>query len=70
MKTIKIFDIVALLDNISKNSLKKGQVGTVVEVLDDDVYEIEFSNNRGETIITTSVKASNLLVLEFDLVAV
>lgn len=66
---IELYKVVALLNDINEKKLKKGQVGTVVEKLAKDVYEIEFCDKAGQTIITTSIHAEYLLVLDFDLVA-
>lgn len=56
MKKIKELDTVALLKNIPEKNLSKGQVGTVVEKLDGNTFEIEFSNANGKTILTIPVK--------------
>ena len=40
-----LLDIVALLSDVPAHSLLRGQVGTVVEVL-DGAYEVEFSTMR------------------------
>lgn len=66
---IELFKVVALLNNITEKKLKKGQVGTVVKKLAEDVYEIEFCDKSEQTILTTSIHAEYLLVLDLDLVA-
>ncbi|SHE39320.1 protein of unknown function [Fodinibius roseus] len=66
MKKIKELDTVALLKNIPKKNLSKGQVGTVVEKLDSNTFEIEFSNAKGETILTIPVKKRDLILLRFE----
>jgi len=43
----------------------QGQVGTVVEQLDDDVFEIEFCNDEGKTYAECALKASQLMVLYY-----
>ena len=65
----EILDVVALLKDIPEKNLKKGQVGTIVEILDKNVYEIEFCNKNGETIASISIKEENILLLRYDLVA-
>ncbi len=59
----KLFDVVALLENVPEHSLIRGQVGTVVENLAPGVFEIEFSDNEGRTYASAALKSSNLLVL-------
>ena len=70
MKTeIELYKVVAILKDMTEKKIKKGQVGTVVEKLDEDVYEIEFCDKSGQTVLTTSIHSEYLLVLDFDLVA-
>jgi hypothetical protein len=40
--TPRLLDVVALLSDVSSHGLLRGQVGTVVELL-DGAYEVEFS---------------------------
>lgn len=46
-----------------------GQVGTIVEVLADDVFEVEFADTRGRTLTTCTVEAKDLLKLTHELAA-
>jgi len=48
-RPIKLLDTVALLEDLPGRKLKRGEVGTVVEVLAPDVYEVEFSDDDGQT---------------------
>jgi len=66
MPKIKLLDSVALLRNIPKKNLAKGQVGTVVELLDEGTYEIEFTNSRGETIQTLPLSKKDIILLHFE----
>jgi hypothetical protein len=43
----KLLEVVALLENSKERGLVTGQVGTVVEILDDGVFEVEFCDNDG-----------------------
>jgi len=65
-REIKLLDVVALLQDVPAARLQRGQVGTVVEELAPQVYEVEFSDNRGQTYASLSVAASNLLPLVYD----
>ncbi len=47
--TIQPLDIVALTEELPEKGLARGQVGTVVETLAPDVFEVEFSDNDGRT---------------------
>jgi hypothetical protein len=66
MKKFKILDVVALLKDIPEQKLIKGQVGTIVEQLQNNVFEVEFSSNAGEAIATIPVNAENLLLLHYE----
>jgi hypothetical protein len=43
-----------------------GQVGTVVEVLGPDVFEVEFLDSNGKTIAVTELKRPEVLVLKHE----
>ncbi|MFN5856554.1 MAG: DUF4926 domain-containing protein [Pseudanabaenaceae cyanobacterium] len=60
-----LFDIIALLTPIPEQKLRIGQVGTIVEILAPEVYEVEFSNNEGQTYATQALTAHQLLKLHF-----
>jgi len=68
-KKFKLLDVVALLKDIHEKKLIVGQVGTIVEELGSGTYEVEFSNNDGETIAITGVDGQNLLLLHYELKA-
>jgi hypothetical protein len=63
---VKLLDVVALTDDLPERELQRGQVGTVVEVLAPDVYEVEFADNNGRTYAELAVKADKLLVLHYE----
>lgn len=46
---IKLLDPVVLVDDLADRGLKRGEVGTVVEILGPDVFEVEFSDDEGRT---------------------
>jgi hypothetical protein len=63
---VKLLDIVALTEDLPKHDLQRGQVGTVVEVLAPDAFEVEFSDNEGRMFAEVAVKAEKLLVLHYE----
>ena len=63
---VKLLDVVALLVDKPEEGLVVGQVGTVVEVLAPNVYEVEFLDSKGETIALTGLKRSEVLVLKHE----
>lgn len=63
----KILDVVALLKNIPEKNLVIGQVGTIVEELSENVFEVEFSGSNGEAIAMAAVKSDSLLLLHYEM---
>lgn len=62
-KAIKLLDTVALLENIPARKLRAGEVGTVVEILDDGVYEVEFCDEDGQTYAQFALHADQVMPL-------
>jgi len=62
---LNLFDIVALKSNLPDRHLLAGQVGTIVEILAPEVYEVEFSDDDGQTYATQSLPANQLLKLHY-----
>lgn len=67
---IKLLDVVALTQELPDRDLPLGQVGTVVELLAPDVYEVEFSDNDGRAFAEIALHADQLLVLHYEPVMV
>ena len=67
---IHLLDVVAVLEDIPGRGIHRGQVGTVVELLTDGVFEIEFSDDDGRTYATFPLSASQLIVLHYGPVEV
>jgi hypothetical protein len=65
-QAIKLLDVVALTEDLPNRKLRRGQVGTVVELLGPDVFEVEFTDNDGRTFASLALKASQLLVLHYQ----
>ncbi len=53
---IKELDVVALLYDLPDRNLVAGQVGTVVGILDEGVFEVEFSDGEGKTYAMLALK--------------
>ena len=60
---IQLLDVVALAHDRPGDSLIRGQVGTIVEVLSPGVYEVEFSDDQGKTYAMLPLSADDLIVL-------
>ena len=62
---IKLLDVVALTEDIPEHNLKRGEVGTVVEILaNGEAYEVEFSDDNGQMYKCTSFLESQLTLLQ------
>jgi len=62
-KRLKLLDTVALLADLPARKLKRGEVGTIVEILAPDVYEVEFSNDEGRTYAELALRGEHLVLL-------
>lgn len=60
-----LLGVVALLSDMRAQGLVRGQVGTVVELL-DGAYEVEFSDNEGRTYAELALTTDQLLVLHHE----
>ena len=65
-RQVKQLDVVALLEDKPAEGLVSGQVGTVVEVLAPDVFEVEFLDANGRTIALGEFRRDELLVLRHE----
>jgi hypothetical protein len=63
---IQLLDVVALVEDLLEHGLLRGQVGTVVEVLDRDVFEVEFSDDEGRTYAMLPLRANQLMALHYQ----
>ena len=65
-KPMNLLDVVALIEDLPEKGFRKGQVGTIVEQLAPQVYEVEFNGLDGKTCATVAVpeKLLNRLVSE------
>jgi hypothetical protein len=59
----KLLDVVALLEDLPGERLVRGQVGTIVENLAPNVFEVEFSDDTGRTYASLALRSNQLLVL-------
>ena len=62
-KQINLLDTVALLEDLPQRGLERGEVGTVVEVLAPEVYEVEFSDDEGQTYAQLALRSEQIVAL-------
>jgi hypothetical protein len=65
---LQLLDVVALLEDLPSEGLSRGQVGTIVEVLAPDAFEVEFVGSDGDTYASATVPARQLLRLRYEAV--
>jgi hypothetical protein len=65
MDEIKLLDVVALIEDLETEGLRRGAVGTVVELWKDGVYEVEFSDNDGQAYAFAALRPEQLMKLHF-----
>jgi Domain of unknown function (DUF4926) len=62
-RKIRLLSTVALSEDLPGQKLKRGEVGTVVEVLAPDVYEVEFCDEDGQTYAELALRSDQLIPL-------
>lgn len=62
---MKLLDVVALTQNLPNLNLLKGQVGTIVEVYEPTVFEVEFVDLQGQTYAVETLNAEQLMQLHY-----
>jgi hypothetical protein len=60
-----LLDAVALLADLPAEGLARGQVGTIVELLDGTSVLVEFSDDQGRAYALVPCPKSQLLVLHY-----
>jgi len=66
MERLALLSPVALIEDVPEHSLTKGQIGTVVELLQRDGEQallVEFSDETGQTYAMANLKPNQLLAL-------
>ena len=70
MKTnLKLLDAVALTVDLPDHQLVAGQVGTIVEVLEPHIFEVEFSDDEGRSYALLAISSEMLIALHYSPVA-
>ena len=63
MTELELLTTVALLEDVPAEGLRRGQVGTIVELLEANVYEVEFIDEGGQTYAMAPLHADQLILL-------
>jgi len=62
-RPVRALEVVALMVDLPEHGLFRGHVGTVVEPLRGNVFEVEFSDDDGKTYALLPLAADQLLIL-------
>ncbi|MEW6690622.1 MAG: DUF4926 domain-containing protein [Pseudomonadota bacterium] len=63
---IRMLDVVALIEDVPEHGLVRGQVGTVVEILAEGHFEVEFSGDDGRAYALLPLERRQLMVLRYQ----
>jgi hypothetical protein len=63
---LEILSVVALMRDMPEAGLVGGQVGTVVEIFGPEVFEVEFSDDHGQTYASLALRSNDLLRLHYE----
>jgi hypothetical protein len=60
---MNLLDVVALLEDLPQLGLYRGQVGTIVEIYEPTVFEVEFSDTSGRAYAIETLQENQLMLL-------
>ena len=63
---INLLDVVALTVDLPEVNLRRGQVGTIVDILASGAaFEVEFSDRQGRTYASLGLRPDQMMVLRY-----
>ena len=65
-REINELDVIALLKEIPVHGLVRGDIGTVVTILSDSVYEVEFMAEHGVSKAVIPVTEKDIMKIHFE----
>ena len=63
MSEPELFDVIELLVNLAEYNLETGVRGAIVDCYADGKYEVEFTNEEGETQVLCSLSSNQFIVV-------
>lgn len=63
MNKPELLDAIELLVDIPQYSLRKGEQGTIVEDYENEFYEVEFTNRKGEATALCTINQDKFTVV-------
>ena len=61
MDALNLLDVIVLLTNLPGQKLRKGSLGTIVEVFDNGTYLVEFADLNGVTYSLPILSAAQMI---------
>ena len=58
---LTLLDVVVLTQNLPEHQLQKGAIGTIVELMGEGVFLVEFADKRGITYAMVDLPANLLM---------
>jgi hypothetical protein len=65
MDEFKLLDVVALMEDLDSEGLRRGAVGTIVEEWKAGAFEVEFSDNSGRAYAFAALRPEQMMKLHF-----
>jgi hypothetical protein len=65
-RPLSLFDVVAVKRPLPAKHLATGQVGTIVEILSKEAFEVEFIDDAGKPYAQVPLRADQLIPLQFS----
>ena len=59
----ELFDVIELLVDLPEENLRTGVRGAIVECYEDAKYEVEFTNEEGETLALSTLSSEEFIVV-------
>ncbi len=70
MQTLELLDVVVLTKALPALNLRRGELGTIIEILSDDVFLVEFADTKGITYSMPTLHANDLMKIYYEPVLV
>ena len=65
MGEFELLDVVALLEDLDSEGLRRGEVGTIVEQWNERAFEVEFSDDSGKAYAFVALRPEQIMKLHF-----
>lgn len=66
MQIFELLDVVVLTKALPALHLRRGELGTIVEILSQDVFLVEFADTKGVTYAMPTLNANDLMKVYYE----